>query len=423
MDTLQDFIDFINYILNKEQTGNTLTPSKANLIIPAAQIDYYKQLVKDYERTLTISDSLSRFIQTYTPTIDNLGDVTLPDDYNRISSWSIGGRPGTMLTEKEMSDVMIDGLLRPSTDYPALVIRGSKIHIEPFRSGSMILNYLRYPTIPVYDCYVDANYKITYRPQNESAKTIINASSKSNVFDANISGITVENTDNYRLYFNIIYSTDTLKYTLNLYRDYEKTFLVGHIDSATNYIASGTIQPDNNSGITGTIGFSCTKYQTSSNSSFNVQSCSGQSAYNTNDGTVYLNLTKTINYNSNGNPVNTTYSILAYSDEDMTALMAYGETNSISSYVNVASKNDSGLNITMLSSLYPATGTITWDLDMDTNENNVIIVLPASKTVELDNWRYEDKLAIAGHTLEMIGINLKDDLIIKYSQKFSQRSI
>lgn len=423
MNTLQDLLDFINYILNKEQTGNSLSPKMFNSIIPVAQMNLYGQLVKDYERTQTISNSLSRFFVPASLNIDANGDSILPTGYNRLSAGSIAGRPLKELTEKELSDRMIDGLLKPTTSFPALVLRGNNIHFEPYRSVTANINYLRYPTTPVYDFYVDPNYNIVYRSNGETAKTIINNSNKTILSEVNLTGVTLDNSDGYRLYYSLYYSTDNNTYTLYFYKDFNKTQQVAHLTSLTNYVSQGQVQSDNNSGITGTLTFSCTQYMTNINSNFVINSVSGINQYNTTDGNLYLEATKTQQQDTSGNVTGYLYEIYAYKDESKTYPVAYGSSSSGTNAVTLTSQNDSGITMSITLASYPASGQLIFDIEGDNQELNMVIVLPASLTVELDNWRYEDKVSIAGHALEMIGINLKDKTIIEYAQKFNQRSV
>lgn len=199
--TLQEIIDFVNYVSNKEQSGNTLSTPQINTVLKAVNLDYFKLkygLPEEYrvgaaiprqawEVTQLIKDTLKQFIvnKTYPNEqlqIDSNGIAPLPDDYVHVSSvryiqhtnkTTCGNnqkiRSVEIVTDDQLNDRLSNSLKNPTLMYPIAVLYKDYIQFFPKQLGQVDFTYLRLPKTPYYDYYQDANDNIVYLAPGETS--------------------------------------------------------------------------------------------------------------------------------------------------------------------------------------------------------------------------------------------------------------
>jgi hypothetical protein len=191
--TVAEIYDLLNYISNKSQTGNTLTPKEFNSVIHAAQLRHFKRKVglpeeyqpgapvprQSFEITQKITDDLMPFKvymgapNTMPLSIASNGTAIVPGDMYYPSALSYDYFPVGCNTdpEKRMIDVLTDAqwddiagnsLKRPTSKYPVCNFQSGYIRFLPKDLQFVHFVYLRYPVKPVYDYYIKANGEYVY---------------------------------------------------------------------------------------------------------------------------------------------------------------------------------------------------------------------------------------------------------------------
>jgi len=159
-------IAFVNFCANKEQSGNTLSPSEANLLIPTAQLDYITNSLgispekNDGRPILLIPNNLRIFKTSVTLTVTN-GLATVPVDYMYTTALGLPATitddcdnkkkvefPVEVVDDDEWTFRSIAQIKKPTIEYPICKWHGTQIEFNP--QGNYKLYYLRYPVTPVF---------------------------------------------------------------------------------------------------------------------------------------------------------------------------------------------------------------------------------------------------------------------------------
>ena len=192
---LQQLLDYINYIANKDQFGNTLSPKEYNTLLPIVSFKYFKKKygipeqfkagmpfsAEAYEITQSIIDSISQFKvvmgeDTGMLLIDNSGKANIPEDYLHVSSAYLKDITNTgncsvgtgynaieFLTDAEFVERLGSSINPPSRDYPIVTQRSNYFQFMPKNIQYINFTYLRKPRTPVYD-YQIINDAYVYQP-------------------------------------------------------------------------------------------------------------------------------------------------------------------------------------------------------------------------------------------------------------------
>jgi len=167
--------EFVDFLANKEQSGNSVSPSEFNLNLRRATDDLFRKeygLPEDYkpgvplpdisyEITQRIKDDMRVFKKTETITIDANGNGNIPDDYvhytgiryNKVTN-NTGGQPTVEPKSVEAIDDdkwvgrIGNSIKVPNKDYPICNFNSSSIQFEPKDLYKVDLTYLKYPSTP-----------------------------------------------------------------------------------------------------------------------------------------------------------------------------------------------------------------------------------------------------------------------------------
>jgi len=184
--TLQTFLDYINFITNKDPIGETLTPEQYNTLLPYVNYKYYKRLYglpDDYqvsapfskvawELTQNVTDSLSTFkvLRDYKNNplmLDSNGRANYPSDYFHVSSMRYKKLTNANCgVDERWSDIEIvfdnqlggrlsNSITNPTKDNPICCFYNTYIQFYPTDIQSVEFTYLRKPATPIYDYYID----------------------------------------------------------------------------------------------------------------------------------------------------------------------------------------------------------------------------------------------------------------------------
>jgi hypothetical protein len=196
-----NLLSFINYCANKEQSGNTISPVEFTQLLQVCNLKYFKKKVgvpeeyqpgmplprQQFEITQSNSDSLSpfkKFMGEYNTDplyIDANGYSPLPDDYfyhsacsfldavnNPDCSPTIKPRIVEVLTDAQWDAVTSSVIRPPSRKYPVMNYQSHFIRFAPIDLGQVQFIFLRYPTNPYYDYFIDSNGAYIYLEEGES---------------------------------------------------------------------------------------------------------------------------------------------------------------------------------------------------------------------------------------------------------------
>ena len=172
--TLEEILDFCNYVANKEKLGNTLTSRQYNNLLEAVNVDFFR---KEYEAAEKLalqldvrlgsvvfkSGALRTFRERETGVTVTSGAITisaLAQTYvywiSMITTYESVRRPVQFVSDVELEDRLTNLLAPQIEDYPAAIDNGDEILIYPGDITSVDFTYLRMPTQPVYSWIQDA---------------------------------------------------------------------------------------------------------------------------------------------------------------------------------------------------------------------------------------------------------------------------
>jgi hypothetical protein len=276
--TNADIFNLIDFIIDKEKSGGTITPDQKNLSLKTQQTRYLDILRSEYEKTGKIS-SIFEVLRKYTSSdlaIDANGYATLPNDFLFTDGGSlyletIGStvypRPIDIVTSGEWNKRLANSLRVPTTKHDIQRIVGTKIQFGALKSQYVKFQYIRKPVDPYLDYYVDSNNNLIYREVDGTTIGEVVGDDYNQLSNLVLTGVTALNSDQFYLYWEIFYNVDTSLYELNFYKDSDKTALVAQGTTATT--GSVTINQANASGISGTVTMTVIAYLTIVNDSLN----------------------------------------------------------------------------------------------------------------------------------------------------------
>jgi len=170
--TVAQIKQYLEIVLNKHSSGNTLSPQEFNTLMSANIYGFVKTQVMAYRQyvngaspvddpifTALLYESLQKS-QSVTLTA---GAFTMPTDLLMVNDLY-----GTYNSLKEIELVSpeeyakrIHNLLdKPIAYYPVAYIVGTSCKVFPTTMTGVIIHYIAKPATPIYDYYVDANYNV-----------------------------------------------------------------------------------------------------------------------------------------------------------------------------------------------------------------------------------------------------------------------
>jgi hypothetical protein len=186
---------YSDYISNKEQSGNTISPDNFNLLLRRGLDDLFKQrygLPEEYqpgmplprmayEVTQKMKDDLRMLKKTETLSVDANGQMLIPSDYvhyTRITYvYFVNNKENKKPDEKIVGvEVIDDDKWDGRRTHPIKVPNKKKLIIANFNSdnveyfpkdlGNIQFTYLKYPPTPVWAYTIDADDNVVYDPSN-----------------------------------------------------------------------------------------------------------------------------------------------------------------------------------------------------------------------------------------------------------------
>lgn len=175
--TLGEIYSLVNYILNKEQNGEAISPTQFQLLLATTNIEYFTKKyglpeqwqpgqalpIEAWEKTQKISDDLRLSKGWVEPMLINTttGRASLPTDYVHASAIrrtylpTQNAEPKTteidLLNDSQFNSRLTDTITFPTIKHPIATLIGNEIQFEPKNLQRCIFSYLRLPVKPVFD--------------------------------------------------------------------------------------------------------------------------------------------------------------------------------------------------------------------------------------------------------------------------------
>jgi hypothetical protein len=169
--TLEVLLKYVNYICVKENSGSTLKPREFNTILDATNIDYFNKLVLDaqmyaLQSKIPLSKAIYEFkalrdFRRNSTIIFTAGAYTLSGLTNygywlsMISNYNGSMSKVDIITDDELEERRSNLISKSLSEYPAAVVNNSTIYVYPTDIATAEFTYLKIPTKPVYDYYLD----------------------------------------------------------------------------------------------------------------------------------------------------------------------------------------------------------------------------------------------------------------------------
>jgi len=185
--TLFEMYQLMELIVNKDYSGNIISPTRVSQLVKVVNIDYFKKkfgLPEEYQPgrpipreyadiTLKNTDDLRPFKMFLSNTSCPGGLLPYPADYahrdqityndtvtiNKINTSS--PRKVEILRESQLADRLGNFTKQPTKTYPVAAVRNDGIQIYPITILTVDFAYLRWPIDPVF-AYTQHTGYITY---------------------------------------------------------------------------------------------------------------------------------------------------------------------------------------------------------------------------------------------------------------------
>lgn len=168
--------DFVTTILRKEKNGSALDPARFNLMLIESMWEKANDEYRKYELSQIITDTLQELKASEFISINASGTYVLSglsEDYwhpsaLRYNDTGAVTRNIEIVTDLEYNYRLASILLQPDAIFPiAKFYRDSGLEViqfYPLASTTATFDYLKVPTEPFFDYYINANDEIIYMP-------------------------------------------------------------------------------------------------------------------------------------------------------------------------------------------------------------------------------------------------------------------
>ena|ERR1017187_10364035 len=185
--SLFEIYNLIEFITNKDFSGNVIAPDRFNQLIKVVSIEHFREkygLPEEYQPgrpvptefadiTIKNTDDLKAFkMPIFGRAVAN-GILQYPDGYAHRDTFvynftktinsipTVFPRPIEVLRESEFASRNGNYTKKPTTYNPICVLRSDGVHIRPITITSVDMFYYRFPVDPVFS-YTEGDGFITY---------------------------------------------------------------------------------------------------------------------------------------------------------------------------------------------------------------------------------------------------------------------
>lgn len=192
---LKQILDFVNFQLNKDQSGNTLNTEEYNLALLNANnkmYDWLTGLIEEYQPgrpiprvSAPMTEKVVSYLRPFTVFVQKLnvnggGLGIIPSNYgdkpsmkfNKGTDAAPDWKPVEILFDDQFNSRVSSTLRKPTLNYPICRMRGDNFEFSPTNLGWVELVYYFAPTAPVYATIFDpVTDTEVYDPDNSKELT------------------------------------------------------------------------------------------------------------------------------------------------------------------------------------------------------------------------------------------------------------
>lgn len=160
---VDEFKRFVEFVSNKTQTGNTVTPTQFNEVANRAQMQVFE---RDYKRFLQdngITDFLSYFLKNKSIIINSYGEGNYPSDYQHTASMRHYYAKGGVEVDVKEEDIydfgklQVSQLFKADERFPKYAAFATHFRFLPRDLGLAQLDYFKTPVKPFWNYTVVSN--------------------------------------------------------------------------------------------------------------------------------------------------------------------------------------------------------------------------------------------------------------------------
>jgi hypothetical protein len=168
---LNAVLDFVNFIIAKEQSGNILSPSKFNTLLTVVNLEMYNSKVQEAEmyanqnsipftQALFGQKTLKEFHKkqsiTFSSGIYTLSSLDFTFGYwGALNHIQFNRRKIELVSDNKLNDMRNNLLYDPIEFYPVATLINNSIYVYPSNITTAEFFYMTIPNSPVYDYYLD----------------------------------------------------------------------------------------------------------------------------------------------------------------------------------------------------------------------------------------------------------------------------
>ncbi len=162
---------FCEFIANKVQAGQSVSPSQFNLVANQAQMVLFEKDFQNYILTGEMTDYLRTFLKNTILPVSAIGVANIPSDMQHVASmrhYYVGKKGGAEVEVKPVKNeswgnIQVSQLLQPSRRFPKYQELASTFLILPRTVGTVTLDYFKTPVAPIWNYTVVSNRPV-YNP-------------------------------------------------------------------------------------------------------------------------------------------------------------------------------------------------------------------------------------------------------------------
>lgn len=160
---------FVEFVSNKVQSGNAVSPSQFNEVANRAQMQLFEKDFQTFIATKQVSEYLKTFFKNKVYSVPVTGIISYPSDFQHLASLrkyyisASGGKeiPVEEVKNESWGDIQISALYQPTLRFPKYSEFSDSIRLLPKTIGIVMMDYFKTPVAPVWG-YTIANNRPVY---------------------------------------------------------------------------------------------------------------------------------------------------------------------------------------------------------------------------------------------------------------------
>jgi hypothetical protein len=164
-----DVLKLVNTVAGKDEVGQYQV-DKFNTLLRVENRNLHDHLIRRYDRDWKARLALRPFLsQTDNEALQASGSVTTSSNFAKIVEvWTKAGRFVEIIDNVgEWSDRLTKSIKAPSTTYPIARMTADGLEVRPLTINKVDIWYIRYPTDPYLDGYIDGDGNFNYLSAGE----------------------------------------------------------------------------------------------------------------------------------------------------------------------------------------------------------------------------------------------------------------